>query len=140
MYTYEGCKCNIGAQFEKQREEEKVHQFLMGLDDMLYETVRSNLLGADPLHTLNRVYSILIEQERVNTISPAKEEQGEFFGLCAMQDRTSRMPIGSGERRDGLYYFRAVPQTMALKTNEAYSLDLLYKRLGHPSLKVTKLV
>ncbi|KAH0679333.1 hypothetical protein KY284_020418 [Solanum tuberosum] len=59
--------------------------------------------------------------------------------LCVMQGRTSRMPIGAGERKDGLYYFRVVPQAMAIK-NGSDSLDLWHKRLGHPSLRVTKLV
>ncbi|XP_068466567.1 uncharacterized protein [Phaseolus vulgaris] len=47
--TCGGCKCGIGAQLEKRREEEKVHQLLMGLDDASYGTVRSNILASDPL-------------------------------------------------------------------------------------------
>ncbi|WMV25469.1 hypothetical protein MTR67_018854 [Solanum verrucosum] len=39
---------------------------------------------------------------------------------------------------DGLHYFRVVPQAMAIK-NGSDSLDLWHKRLGHPSLRVTKL-
>lgn len=59
--------------------------------------------------------------------------------LCVMQGRTLRMLIGAGERRDGLYYFRVAPQAMSIK-NGTDSLDLWHKRLGHPSLRVTKLV
>jgi len=55
-----GCKCGIGAQLKKRREEEKVHQFLMGLDDASYGTVRSNILASDPLSSLNRVYAMLV--------------------------------------------------------------------------------
>ena len=34
-----------------------------------------------------------------------------FIGkLCAIQDRTSKMLIGVGEPRDGLYYFREAPK------------------------------
>ena len=44
-----GCKCDIASKLEKRREEEKVHQFLMGLDDVAYGTVHSNLLATDPL-------------------------------------------------------------------------------------------
>ena len=78
--TCEGCKCNIKAQLERRREEEKVHQFLMGLDDVLYGTVRSNLLATDPLPSLNRVYSILIQEERVKAIVRTKEERIEIVG------------------------------------------------------------
>lgn len=90
MCTCVGCKCNIGAQLEKRREEEKVHQFLMRLDDMLYGTVRTNMLAADPLPTLNRVYSILIQQERVNTNTHAKEERGEVIGLAVQTNSKTR--------------------------------------------------
>ena len=61
-------------------------------------------------------------------------------GLCVIQDRTSRMLIGAGERRDGLYYFRGTPRVHAMKANGVVSLDHWHKRLGHPSLQVTKLV
>ena len=61
-------------------------------------------------------------------------------GLCVIQDRTLRTLIGAGERRDGLYFFRGVPRIQALTASEMASLDLWHKRLGHPSLQITKLV
>lgn len=60
--------------------------------------------------------------------------------LCVVQDRTLRMLIGAGERRDGLYYFRKVPSVKAFKMKGVGSLDLWHKRLGHPSSKIVKLV
>nr|KYP46964.1 hypothetical protein KK1_031446 [Cajanus cajan] len=47
------CTCDITSQLDKRREEERLHQFLMGLDDVVYGTVRSNLLANDPLPSLN---------------------------------------------------------------------------------------
>ncbi|RVW93947.1 hypothetical protein CK203_034086 [Vitis vinifera] len=38
--TCTGCKCNITTQLEKKQEEERVHQFLMGLYEDGYETCR----------------------------------------------------------------------------------------------------
>ena len=58
---------------EKRREEEEVHQFLMGLDDVNYGTVCSNILAADPLPLMNRVYSTLVQEERMKNITRAKE-------------------------------------------------------------------
>ncbi|XP_071905960.1 uncharacterized protein [Coffea arabica] len=43
------CVCNLSVQLDKKREGEKLHQFLLGLDDMAYGTVRSNILGTEPL-------------------------------------------------------------------------------------------
>lgn len=60
--------------------------------------------------------------------------------LCIIQDSTSKMLIGVGKRRDGLYYFLGVPKPQALKTTIHVSADLLHLRLGHPSMQVIKSV
>ncbi|CAJ2632240.1 unnamed protein product [Trifolium pratense] len=72
-----GCRCNIGAELDKKREEEKLHQFLMGLDDSTYGAVRTNILSTEPLPTLNKAYALVIQAERVRTITRTKEEKGE---------------------------------------------------------------
>ncbi|GJU06838.1 retrovirus-related pol polyprotein from transposon TNT 1-94 [Tanacetum coccineum] len=63
--------------------------------------------------------------------------------ICVIQDFTSRMVIGAGERKDGgLFYFREVPTTQVFKTTTTTSIpfDIWHKRLGHPSLEVLKLL
>ncbi|KAL6321337.1 hypothetical protein AAG906_016392 [Vitis piasezkii] len=62
--TCTGCKCNITTQLEKKQEEERVHQFLMGLDENGYGIVRSNILSTEPLPNLNQVYAMIVQQER----------------------------------------------------------------------------
>ena len=74
--TCTGCKCNITTQLEKKQEEERVHQFLMGLDEDGYEKARSNILSIEPLLNLNRVYAMIVQQERVRTMTRTKEERG----------------------------------------------------------------
>lgn len=80
LCTCGGCKCDIASQFEKRREEERVHQFLMGLDNSMYGIVRSNMLATNPLPSLNRVDSTLIQEERMKAITQAKEEHREIVG------------------------------------------------------------
>jgi transposase InsO family protein len=77
-----GCTCDLRAVLEKNREEERVHIFLMGLEETMYGTVRSNILAQDPLPNLNKVYSILIQEERVKTISRGKDERGEVMAFA----------------------------------------------------------
>ncbi|KAK3017685.1 hypothetical protein RJ639_004052 [Escallonia herrerae] len=79
------------------------------------------------------INSLLVSWIR-NTIEPTLRSS-----ISHVEGRISRMLIGARERRDGLYYFRAIPSIKAMKVNGACSLDLWYKRLGHPSLQVTKL-
>lgn len=95
--TCSGCKCGIKSKLEKQREEERVHQFLMGLDDVLYGTVRSNLLATDPLPSLNRIYATLIQEERVKSIARTKEERGEVVGLAV---QTAGRARGRGDMKE----------------------------------------
>jgi len=79
--TCGGCKCSIGSQLEKWREEEKVHQFLMGLDDASYATVRLSILATDPLPSLNHVYIMLIQEERMKTITKSVDERDWLWVL-----------------------------------------------------------
>ncbi|KAL4561341.1 hypothetical protein LXL04_033506 [Taraxacum kok-saghyz] len=58
--------------------------------------------------------------------------------MCAIQDRSRRL-IGTGVRRDGLYYFGKGDSILHVSANGATStLELWHKRMGHPSEKVVK--
>ena len=50
------------------------------------------------------------------------------------------MLIGPGKQQDGLYYFYGVLHMATMKADRGTSLELWHKRLGHPSLQVTKLI
>ena len=50
------------------REEEKVYDFLMGLDDS-FNTVRSQVLSIDPLPTLGRAYAMTAQEEKQHVVA-----------------------------------------------------------------------
>lgn len=75
--TCKGCTCGIQAKFEKRKEEERSHTFLMGLNDELYGTVSSNLLATDPMPSLNKMYSILVQEERMRIVTRGNDERTE---------------------------------------------------------------
>lgn len=60
--------------------------------------------------------------------------------FCVIQDHTSRMLIGAGEQREGLYYFCGIPLSKVLKVVEKGSTVLWHQRLGHPSHKVVTML
>ncbi|KAL2939841.1 Retrovirus-related Pol polyprotein from transposon RE1 [Bienertia sinuspersici] len=60
--------------------------------------------------------------------------------ICVIQDPQTRKVIGVGEREDGLYVFRGVPQVKVLAVDEDSSFDLWHQRMGHPSESVLKLI
>ena len=57
--------------------------------------------------------------------------------MCHIQDQTKAL-IGTGARRDGLYYFSKPEVVSAIAVSS--DLELWHRRLGHPSEKVVKLL
>ena len=65
------CKCgkcywDLGTLQEQDRESDKVHEFLSGLDDH-YRTVRSSLISRSPLQPLEEVYNVVRQEEDLKT-------------------------------------------------------------------------
>ncbi|XP_074266131.1 uncharacterized protein LOC141588597 [Silene latifolia] len=71
------CTCWAAASIAKKREEEKVHQFLMGLDSKLYGNIRTNLLIEDPIASLTRAYALILREERHTSLTKVKEDRNE---------------------------------------------------------------
>ncbi|CAE6218812.1 unnamed protein product [Arabidopsis arenosa] len=61
----------------KEREEDKLHQFLMGLDDALYGAVKSNLLSRVPLPSLEEAYNALCLDEESKNLSRDNEVRAD---------------------------------------------------------------
>jgi len=57
--------CNYGAmeKYVKLAENDKAHQFLMGLDDDAYSNIWSQILALDPLPLIDRIYSMVQQKE-----------------------------------------------------------------------------
>lgn len=82
-----GCTCNLASKLEKKREKEKIHQFLMGLNETIYRTVRSNILAQDHLPSLNKIYSTLVQEECVRIVTRGKEEHNEIMSFAIQSAR-----------------------------------------------------
>ncbi|XP_074299444.1 uncharacterized protein LOC141630547 [Silene latifolia] len=89
------CTCGAAAALLKEREEEKVHQFLMGLNSALYSNLRSNLLMEDTITTLSRAYSLVLREERHKAVTRIKEEKVEAAMTVKAQ------PSGMGREING---------------------------------------
>ncbi|XP_010425644.1 PREDICTED: uncharacterized protein LOC104710704 [Camelina sativa] len=72
------CTCDLGAAHEADREEDKVHQFLCGLDDP-YKAVRSSLVARVPVQPLEEVYNIVRQEE---DLSVSGEERHEVISFA----------------------------------------------------------
>ncbi|XP_074298861.1 uncharacterized protein LOC141629822 [Silene latifolia] len=59
------CTCDISAQATKRLDNERLHQFFMGLDRSLYGCLRNQQFQLVPLPTLNRGYHAALQAERL---------------------------------------------------------------------------
>lgn len=57
------CTCGATEKIMKMLDEDKAHQFLMGLDDDLYSTVLSQILATDPLPSLDWMFNMVQQEE-----------------------------------------------------------------------------
>ena len=57
------CECEINAKLDRYAQEQKIIQFLMGLNES-YTSVRGNILMMPPLPSLSQIYSLLVQEER----------------------------------------------------------------------------
>ncbi|XP_019082565.1 PREDICTED: uncharacterized protein LOC109125405 [Camelina sativa] len=91
-----GCLCDLRGQLEKKREDDKVHQFLLGLDDAVFGGLRTTIISSEPLPNLNQVYSKVKSMERVRTVLRNREEQA---GQADFAVQTSRTPEAIEDKR-----------------------------------------
>ncbi|XP_075642041.1 uncharacterized protein LOC142613543 [Castanea sativa] len=61
------CTCNLPQKLEDLRLQESVMQFLMGLNKS-YSQIKGQILLMEPLPIINKVYSLLIQEERQRSV------------------------------------------------------------------------
>ncbi|CAH9128927.1 unnamed protein product, partial [Cuscuta epithymum] len=92
------CTCGVAAKFAADREEEQLHQFLIGIDDEVYGTVRSNLLSHTPLPDLNRAYQAFLQEENSRAIARGKSVAVDTHAFALQVDRQNKGRLDRNER------------------------------------------
>ena len=80
------CTCSAAAAYEKEREDERVHQFIMGLDDSRFGNVVTAIIEADDLLDLGKTYAKVIREEARLNSSKARETSQEAIGFTARKE------------------------------------------------------
>ncbi|KAL1205543.1 hypothetical protein V5N11_003720 [Cardamine amara subsp. amara] len=76
------------------KEEDKIHQFLLGLDEATFGAVRTSIVTTDPLPSMNQVYSKIKSVERIHTVVRGREQtqQAVFVAktgnYCGTEDKS----------------------------------------------------
>ncbi|CAA7047384.1 unnamed protein product [Microthlaspi erraticum] len=98
LQTYQpviSCSCGAASAFAKEKEEEKIHQFVMGLDDSRFGGLCTGIVASDPLPTIGEIYAKVVrEEQRLNT-TRLREQQQEAVGFS-----TRREDLSSSVRRE----------------------------------------
>ena len=87
------CGCPIGIVMECERQEDKLHEFLTGIDEAIHGAVKSNLLSRDPLPSLDEAYNVLLQDEDSKKTYRIMDEKYENSAHAV---RTGQYSTGSG--------------------------------------------
>ncbi|XP_042964632.1 uncharacterized protein LOC122298852 [Carya illinoinensis] len=68
VYHCHGCTCNSSKIFTQNQHQTYVMTFLMGLNDV-FDNVRDQILMMDPLPSINKAFSLVIQEERQRLVS-----------------------------------------------------------------------
>ena len=76
------CNCECGKAAGLMREQGRVHQFLMGLDHRNFNTSRSNIISQESLPSLNKVYAMIVREERQLQFTESVEARPSMEGVA----------------------------------------------------------
>ncbi|KAM7500569.1 hypothetical protein LguiA_024983 [Lonicera macranthoides] len=96
--TVPTCTCAAATEFAKEKENEKVHDFLVGLDSTLYGNAVLNILMMEPLPSLNTAFAKIVTEERHQTIARAHETKSDVVGFTAQGAARGRNLARGSER------------------------------------------
>jgi len=83
------CECSLNKTITKMFEEERTHQFVMGLTDESFSTIRSQVLARDPLPSLDVIFNIIQQEEFHRRVMMSREQRSESVMAFAARERTT---------------------------------------------------
>ncbi|KAL9293163.1 putative RNA-directed DNA polymerase [Arabidopsis thaliana] len=114
-------KAKTMEEVRKEREEDKLHQFLMGLDDTIYGAVKSNLLSRVPLPSLEDAYNALTLDEESKNLSRTHEERSDGVSFAVQTNSSRNFSDNRGS---------SVSCTICGRTG--HIADNCFKKIGYP--------
>ncbi|XP_010490134.1 PREDICTED: uncharacterized protein LOC104767865 [Camelina sativa] len=102
-------------------------------------SLQQGTVSLDTHLILHDVYFFDGLQCHLISVSQLTRDRGCVFQitntLCVIQDRITRMLIGSGEQHNGLYFFQSMDVAATMHITKVTSSELWHQPLGHPSSK-----
>lgn len=107
----------------REREEEKLHQFLMGIDGSLYGAVKSSLLSRTPLPSLDEAYNMLIHDEESKSLARLHEDRASGVSFAIQTPNRSRSEHNT----------RSGPFKCTLCGKTGHLAENCFKKIGYPA-------
>lgn len=91
------CSCSASVIYETKREEEKVHQFVMGLDEAWFEIISQGIIATDSSVDLGGAYARVVREEQLAS-TKEQEAQHNDVGFVAKKEPSETNKSGQTHR------------------------------------------
>jgi len=132
------CTCSSADKLHKREQDQKLLQFLMGLNDD-YKAVRGNILMMNPLPTIGQVYSMLIQEEKQREIRSIGQIFGDSASLAIEVHKPNNAYKGRTERIEGRLENASSKFERAEIAKKSNLFCNYYKKTGHSIDKCCRL-
>jgi len=86
------CECEISIRVVKMMNEEKTHQFLMGLNDENFSTIRNQVLTLEPLPSIDVIFNMITQEENHNNLMLARDRRSDHVVAFTVRDQPNERP------------------------------------------------
>jgi len=99
MCTCAKCECGVNGKLHNYTEEQRLIQFLMGLNPS-YTAVRGNILMMSPFPSMSQAYSLLVQEERQRQVKSDMHFLGDNTSLSATTTKSqATLPQGKPDTK-----------------------------------------
>ncbi|XP_074293183.1 uncharacterized protein LOC141620135 [Silene latifolia] len=113
------CECGIGPKAIQRQDNERLHQFFMGLNPTLYGNIRSSQFQLDPLPALSRAYNLVLQEERLRAETVPNVSDVAIFATPPAN--TDWRTLRDKERNDKRSLFRSSSEYRVYRARAAAS-------------------
>lgn len=118
-----GCICAAAPKLRERVEIEKTHDFVLGLDDEQFGSLRTQMLSMDPFPTINKAYSLASQEERHHSIVRSRDDKTEIMSFAAQARSLSRDDYAPPQRPTCTFCGRL-----------GHHYEVCYQRVGSPTV------
>ena len=86
------CTCGVAKKMAKMVEDDKVHQFLMGLDDESFSTIRRQILALEPLPSIDKIFNMVQQEEDHKKVMTERDHKHDTVAAFAVTQQHRDQP------------------------------------------------